>query len=50
MKNAQIPKRPYRDDIQLSILGLGGMLLVNMEQSTVDKIVSEALRAGHQLF
>ena len=50
MKNAQIPKRPYRDDILLSILGLGGMLLVDMEQSTVDKIVSEALQRGINYF
>jgi aryl-alcohol dehydrogenase-like predicted oxidoreductase len=50
MKNGQIPKRPYRDGIQLSILGLGGMLLVNMEQSTVDKIVSETLQRGINYF
>ena len=50
MKNAQIPQRLYRDDIRLSIIGLGGMLLVNMEQSTVDKIVSEALQRGINYF
>jgi predicted aldo/keto reductase-like oxidoreductase len=46
MKNKQIPQRPYRDGIRLSILGLGGMLLVNMEQSAVDKIVADALERG----
>jgi len=50
MKNAQIPQRLYRDDIRLSILGLGGMLLVDMEQSKVDKIVSEALQRGINYF
>ena len=50
MKNAQIPQRPYRDDIGLSIIGLGGMLLVDMEQRTVDKIVSEALQRGINYF
>jgi aryl-alcohol dehydrogenase-like predicted oxidoreductase len=50
MKNRHIPKRPYRDGIQLSILGLGGMLLVNMEQSAVDRIISEALDQGINYF
>jgi aryl-alcohol dehydrogenase-like predicted oxidoreductase len=50
MKNAHIPQKTYRDGIQLSILGLGGMLLVNMEQSAVDKIVSEALQKGVNYF
>jgi aryl-alcohol dehydrogenase-like predicted oxidoreductase len=50
MKNPQIPKRQYRDEIQLSIIGLGGMLLVNMEQSAVNKIVAEALQQGVNYF
>jgi len=50
MKNIPIPKRPYRDDISLSILGLGGMLLVGMEQSSVDRIVAEALEQGINYF
>ena len=50
MKNMQIPKRLYRDDVYLSILGLGGMLLVGMEQDSVDSIVSEAIRKGINYF
>ncbi|HTY62394.1 MAG TPA: aldo/keto reductase [Acidobacteriota bacterium] len=50
MKSEQLPQRLYRDGIQLSILGLGGMLLVNMEQSTADKIVAEALQKGVNYF
>ncbi|MBN1569828.1 MAG: aldo/keto reductase [Acidobacteria bacterium] len=50
MKYPQIPKRPYRDEIQLSIIGLGGMLLVNMEQSLVNSIVSEAIARGINYF
>jgi aryl-alcohol dehydrogenase-like predicted oxidoreductase len=50
MKYPQIAKRPYRDDVQLSVIGLGGMLLVNMEQSIVDSIVSEALMRGINYF
>ena len=50
MKTPQIPQRPYRDEIRLSILGLGGMLLVNMEQTEVNKIVTEALDRGINYF
>ena len=50
MKTAQIPRRPYRDGIQLSILGLGGMLLVDMTQSDADRIVKEAVDLGINYF
>ena len=50
MKNSPLPQRPYRDDVNLSILGLGGMLLVGMEQSSVDRIVSDALAKGINYF
>jgi aryl-alcohol dehydrogenase-like predicted oxidoreductase len=50
MENPQIPKRPFRDEIQLSIIGLGGMLLVDMEQSVVNGIVGEALQRGVNYF
>jgi aryl-alcohol dehydrogenase-like predicted oxidoreductase len=50
MNNPQIPRRPYRDEIQLSIIGLGGMLLVDMEQSVVNGIVAEALQRGINYF
>ena len=50
MENPQIPKRPYRDEIQLSIIGLGGMLLVDKEQSVVNGIVGEALQRGINYF
>jgi aryl-alcohol dehydrogenase-like predicted oxidoreductase len=50
MKNQHIPKRYYRDDIQLSIIGLGGMLLVDMKQSAVKNIVGEARERGINYF
>jgi aryl-alcohol dehydrogenase-like predicted oxidoreductase len=50
MKTAQISKRLYRDDVCLSILGLGGMLLVGMEPDSVDSIVSEAIGKGINYF
>jgi len=50
MKNAQIPQRPYRDEVRLSILGLGGMVLVGMPQKAADKIVAEAFGQGVNYF
>jgi aryl-alcohol dehydrogenase-like predicted oxidoreductase len=50
MKNFQLPKRPYRDDVSLSILGLGGMLLVGMEQDSVNRVVGNALSRGINYF
>ena len=50
MKQFQIPQRLYRDDVRLSIIGLGGMLLVGMEQTDANKIVMEALDRGVNYF
>jgi aryl-alcohol dehydrogenase-like predicted oxidoreductase len=50
MNHTQIPKRSYRDENQLSIIGLGGMLLVGMEQKRVNGIVDEALSCGINYF
>ena len=46
-----LPKRPYRDDVELSVIGLGGVVLNGLPQEDADRIVSEvALRpfALHQ--
>jgi len=50
MKDFQISRRAYRDEIHLSMLGLGGMLLVGMEQGSADRIVAEALACGINYF
>jgi aryl-alcohol dehydrogenase-like predicted oxidoreductase len=50
MKNSHLPKRIYRDDISLSILGLGGMLFLGMEQDAVNRIVADALARGINYF
>jgi aryl-alcohol dehydrogenase-like predicted oxidoreductase len=50
MKNSPLPTRHYRDDVNLSILGLGGMLLVGMDQDAVDRVVGEALARGVNYF
>jgi aryl-alcohol dehydrogenase-like predicted oxidoreductase len=50
MQNTPISKRRYRDDIQLSIVGLGGMTLLGMEQAAVDDLVSESVGKGINYF
>jgi aryl-alcohol dehydrogenase-like predicted oxidoreductase len=50
MKNPQVPRRHYRDETELSIIGLGGMLLVGMEQNAADRIVSESFERGVNYF
>jgi aryl-alcohol dehydrogenase-like predicted oxidoreductase len=50
MKKYQMPKRLYRDDVYLSILGLGGMLLPSMDQGGVNSIVSESVEKGISYF
>jgi aryl-alcohol dehydrogenase-like predicted oxidoreductase len=50
MKNSQIPKRQYRDDVQLSVIGLGGMLLIDMAQSATNNIIAEARARGINYF
>src|SRR5512136_1052509 len=50
MNHPQIPKRLYRDEIQLSIIGLGGMLLVGKEQNAVNNVVADALGRGVNYF
>jgi len=45
-----IPKRSYRDDMQLSIIGFGGMLVVGIEQNKVNRIVGEAVHSGVNYF
>jgi aryl-alcohol dehydrogenase-like predicted oxidoreductase len=50
MTQRRIPKRSYRDGIKLSILGLGGMLLVDMPRASAKKMVEEALDRGINYF
>ncbi len=42
----QIPKRLYRDDVQLSIIGFGGIVVVGMEQELANRTVAESFDRG----
>jgi predicted aldo/keto reductase-like oxidoreductase len=41
-----IPKRPYKDGIQLSIIGFGGIVVTAMPQSEADRRVAAAMDRG----
>ena len=45
-----LPRRHYRDDVRLSIIGLGGMTLLGMEQSDVNSFVARAFERGVNYF
>jgi aryl-alcohol dehydrogenase-like predicted oxidoreductase len=49
-KQSPVPKRLFRDDTHLSIIGLGGMTLVGMEQNKANNLISEAIELGVNYF
>lgn len=46
----QIPKRTYRGDIKLSVIGFGGIIVMGMEQKEADRTVSDAVERGINYF
>ncbi len=48
--SVQLPRRPFRDGLELSILGFGGMVLVGMPRRDAKAIVNEALDQGVNYF
>lgn len=49
-RQATIPKRPYRGNVRLSVIGFGGIVVVGMEQAAADKIVAESVERGVNYF
>jgi predicted aldo/keto reductase-like oxidoreductase len=45
-----LPRRHYRDDVDLSVIGLGGIVLMGMSQSEANSVVGEALDRGVNYF
>jgi len=45
-QHGSIPKRPYRDNVKLSIIGFGGIVVVGMEQALADRTVAESYDRG----
>lgn len=50
MQIFEIPKRLYRDEIRLSVIGFGGMVLVGMNPGSADRILGNALDHGINYF
>lgn len=47
---ANLPRRTYRGDIELSIIGLGAIVLCQEDQAHADRIVAEAIDCGVNYF
>ncbi len=47
---AEIPKRPYRDNVSLSVIGFGGIVVVGMEQKDADREVAASIDRGINYF
>ncbi len=45
-----LPRRRYRDGIELSVVGFGGIMLVGLEQAEADRLVAEAADRGVNYF
>lgn len=43
---APMPRRPYKDGIQLSIIGFGGIVVVGLEQETANRTVADSMERG----
>ena len=49
-KAKSIPKRRYRDNVKLSIVGFGGIIVVGMEQVEANRSVAAAVERGVNYF
>lgn len=45
-----IPKRRYRDNVELSIVGFGGIVVVGLAQAAADKTVADSVARGVNYF
>ena len=47
---SQLPKRPYKDKVELSIIGFGGIIMLGLEQSHANDVVAGAVSRGVNYF
>jgi len=47
---APIARRPYNQEVSLSIVGFGGIVVMGMQQNEADRTVAEAVAAGINYF
>jgi aryl-alcohol dehydrogenase-like predicted oxidoreductase len=46
----ELPKRSYKDDVKLSTIGFGGIVMMGLEQPEANRIVAEAIGRGLNYF
>lgn len=47
---SEIPKRPYKDNVKLSIIGFGGIIMMGQEQDHANDVVAGAVARGINYF
>lgn len=47
---AALPRRRYRDGVELSIIGFGGIVVVGLEQAVADRLVAQSVDRGVNYF
>lgn len=45
-----VPKRPYNKEVNLSVIGFGGIVVMDLEQKEADRIVADAVARGVNYF
>ncbi len=48
--SAALPRRHYKDDVFLSVVGFGGIVVMNAEQDAANEVVAEAVGRGVNYF
>src|SRR6266480_2949415 len=46
----ELPRRTYKDGVQLSVIGFGGIIMMGLEQPKANGIVAEAIARGLNYF
>ena len=46
----QLPRRTYKDGVQLSVIGFGGIVVVGLEQPKANQVVADAIARGLNYF
>lgn len=49
-RQTELPRRPFRDDVRLSIIGFGGIVVVGLEQKEADRMVAASIDRGVNYF
>lgn len=47
---AELPRRPYKSGVELSVIGFGGIVVVGLEQKEADRVVAASIDRGVNYF